>query len=292
MCNRKRAEWENAKGVARTALRRKGICVRRMGRRNWAVLKPTERFSNRAEAYRRYRPGYPKAVTELMRGECGLAEGEAVADIGAGTGVFTRVLLEAGFDVTAVEPNGAMRAAAEEELDGFARFRAVAAPAEETGLAGGSFDAITVAQAFHWFDHGAARREFERLLRPGGWVFIVRNHREEGATAFARDYEEMLRTLGERYHAIGHRDREELTRAMREFFPEGTLRIAKYDNPHEMDREGLRGRFLSMSYVPVKGEPGHEELIGRLEEIFHAHAQEGKVRFEQVTEVYYGRMGE
>jgi SAM-dependent methyltransferase len=255
-------------------------------------VKPTERFSNRAEDYRRYRPGYPKAVTDLMRGPCGLPEGAPVADIGAGTGIFTRVLLEAGFEVTAVEPNAAMRAAAEEELKEFPRFHPVAAPAEETGLPGGAFDGVTVAQAFHWFDHEAARREFRRLLRPDGWVFIVRNQRREGTTAFAREYEEMLRTLGERYHVIGHRDKEARTRAMEGFFPGGTLKIAQFDNPHVMDWPGLRGRFLSMSSVPVKGEPGHEELLFRLEEIFNIHARDGRVTFDQITEVYYGRLGE
>ncbi len=225
-----------------------------------------------------------------MRETCGLGPGATVADIGAGTGIFTRVLLDAGFDVTAVEPNAAMRAAAEEELGGFPRFHSIAAPAEDTGMPAGSFDAVTVAQAFHWFDHAAARREFQRLLRPKGWAFIVRNHRREGTSEFARKYEEMLRTLGEHYRAVGHRDRAAQTRAMEEFFPAGSLQIAQYDNPHVMDWPGLRGRFLSMSYVPVRGEPGHEELLSRLEEIFKAHARDRLVRFDQVTEVVYGRL--
>jgi hypothetical protein len=79
---------------------------------------------------------------------------------------------------------------------------------------------------------------------------------------------------------------------MADFFPPGALQIAQYDNPHVMDWPGLRGRFLSMSYVPVKGEPGHEELLSRLKEIFKTHAHEGRVKFDQVTEVYYGRLGE
>jgi len=255
------------------------------------AMNPTERFSNRADDYRRYRPGYPEAVTDLMRDTCGLNSGAKVADVGAGTGIFTRLLLEAGFEVTAVEPNDAMRAAADEELRNFPRFRSVAAPAEKTGLPTGSFDAITVAQAFHWFDPRAAKDEFSRLLRPGGWAFIVRNHRQEGVTPFARDYEQMLKTLGERYHAIGHRDREATARAVRDFFPAGSLHSAQFDNPHVMDWRGLRGRFLSISYIPVEGQPGHDELLSRLEEIFHAHATNGLVTFEQSTEVYYGQLG-
>jgi SAM-dependent methyltransferase len=253
------------------------------------TLKPTERFSNRADDYRRYRPGYPKGVTDLML-ECGLGPGARVADIGAGTGIFTRLLLEAGFEVTAVEPNAAMRAAAVGDLRDFPGFHAVDAPAEATGLPAGSIDAITVAQAFHWFDQQAAGTEFRRLLRQGGWVFIVRNQRLETSSPFARDYEEMLRTLGEQYRAIGHRDRPARDRAMKEFFPPGSLRVAQYDNPHVMDWATLRGRLLSMSYIPTKGEPGHHELLARLEEIFRTHAGDGRVTFEQITEVYYGHL--
>jgi len=225
-----------------------------------------------------------------MRETCGLELGARVADIGAGTGILTRLLLDAGFAVTAVEPNDAMRAAAEEDLRGYAGFSSVAAPAEQTGLDGGAFDAITVAQAFHWFDAPAARKEFQRLLRPEGWVFIVRNHRREGANQLARDYEGMLKTLGERYNAIGHRDREARERAMRKFFSADSLRIAQFDNPHVMDWAGLRGRFLSVSYAPKEGEPGHEEMLARLEEIFNLHARDGRVTFDQVTEVYYGHL--
>ena len=252
-------------------------------------LKPTERFSNRAADYRLHRPGYPAAIAGLMREECGLPAGAAVADIGAGTGRFTKMLLEAGYAVTAVEPNAAMRAAAEEELRGYPGFHSVGAPAEATGLAGGSFDAITVAQAFHWFDREAARREFARLLRAGGWVFIVFNRRVKDASPFARDYEEFLKTLGESYRNSIHRNRAEMERARGEFFTAEPVRFAKFDNPDALDWAGLRGRFLSISYAPAEDDPRREELLGNLEQIFRRHAADGRVTFEQVTEVYYGR---
>ena len=253
-------------------------------------MKPTERFSNRADDYRRYRPSYPWAVIDLMRDTCGLIAGAAVADIGAGTGIFTKLLLEAGFDVTAVEPNEAMRRAAEEDLRHFPRFHSVAAAAEQTGLPGASFNAVTVAQAFHWFDHPAARREFQRLLRPDGWVFIIRNHREIDDSPFARDYEDLLKTLGEPYETAAHRDQDTRGRILKEFFPAGSMRIAHFDNPHVMDWPGLRGRFLSSSYIPAQGDPRHEDYLARLEQIFKKHAQNGQVTFAQKTEVYYGRL--
>jgi SAM-dependent methyltransferase len=251
---------------------------------------PTERFSNRAEDYRRYRPGYPVAVVDLIRDTCGLKTGAPLADIGSGTGIFTKLLLEAGFDVTAVEPNEAMRLAAEQDLRHFHRFHSVATAAEQTGLPAASFAAITIAQAFHWFDHHAARLEFERLLHPDGWVFIIRNHRQIDTSPFVCDYEDLLKTLGEPYKAVAHRDNDAGARNREEFFPTGSLRTAQFNNPHIMDWSGLRGRFLSASYVPAKGDPRHEDYLLRLKQIFDKHAANGHVTFDQTTEVYYGKL--
>lgn len=253
-------------------------------------MKPTERFSNRADDYRRYRPGYPLAVTELMREACGLKAGASVADVGSGTGIFSRLLLEAGFEVTAVEPNGPMQLAAEEDLGHFPRFHSVAAAAEQTGLPGASFDAITVAQAFHWFDHQAARREFQRLLRPGGLVFIIWNNRQIDSSPFARAYEDLLKALGESYEAVAHRSQDVGPRGIEEFFAPGVAQLAEFDNPHVMDWPGLRGRFLSASYAPAKGDPRHEDFLARLERIFRQHEVEGRVTFDQTTKVYYGKL--
>jgi len=254
-------------------------------------MKPTERFSNRADDYRRYRPGYPVAVIDLMRDACGLRVGASVADIGSGTGIFSKLLLEGGFDVTAVEPNEAMREAAEQDLRCFPGFHSVAAAAEETGLPAASFDAITVAQAFHWFNHEAALREFQRLLHADGFAFIIWNHRQIDTSPFLCDYEELLRTLGLPYESVVHRDQNARTRSLEEFFPAGSLQVARFENPHTMDWLALRGRFLSASYAPAKGDPWHEEYVTRLEKIFHKHAVNDLVIFDQETKVYYGKPG-
>jgi ubiquinone/menaquinone biosynthesis C-methylase UbiE len=119
-------------------------------------MEVTERFSNRVENYRRYRPGYPAAVIQLIRETAGLGPGATVADVGSGTGILTKLLLNAGWEVHAVEPNAPMRQAAEKELGSSPRFHSVETRAESTGLPDGSVDAITCAQAFHWFDRDAA----------------------------------------------------------------------------------------------------------------------------------------
>jgi SAM-dependent methyltransferase len=253
-------------------------------------MNSTERFSDRADDYRRYRPSYPLAVINLIRDTCSLQAGAPVADIGSGTGILTKLLLKAGFDVTAVEPNQPMRVVAEEDLLHFPRFHSVSATAEQTGLPTASFDVITVAQAFHWFDHVAARQEFQRLLRPDGWIFLIWNDGNTDSSPFISDYEAFLKPLRESRETTTHWDKKARTLRMEEFFPHGSLRVAQFDNPQIMDWPALRGRFLSASYAPADGDPRHQDYLARLEHIFHKHATDGKVTFDQRTKVYYGRL--
>jgi SAM-dependent methyltransferase len=246
----------------------------------------TERFSDRVENYRRYRPGYPAAVIDLVRETAGLEAGATVADVGSGTGILTRLLLEAGWEVFAVEPNGPMRLAAEEDLASWPRFHSVEARAEATGLREGSVEAITCAQAFHWLEREAARAEFRRILKPEGWVFLIWNERCTGS-GFDLAYHEILASLGHAFEGV--RDRAEDKR-LETFFRAGTYREARFPNPTRMTWEALRGRFLSSSYAPAEGDPRHGEMLGRLEGIFREYEEDGRVVQEQTANVYFGRV--
>ena len=248
----------------------------------------TERFSNRAENYRRYRPTYPPAVIELIRDAARLEPGVDVADLGSGTGILTRLLLEAGWKVHAVEPNAPMREAAESDLAGFPRFRSLAATAEKTTLPDASVAAITCAQAFHWFDRTAARAEFRRILRPDGWVFLIWNERETDETSpFGDDYHALLDSIGQEYSKI-HSSR--IDQHLETFFLPGTYQKKTFYNPQDMTWEVLRGRFLSSSYVPPEEDPRQPLLLAELERIFHRHEQDGKVVFRQDSFVYFGQL--
>src|SRR5215475_498875 len=164
----------------------------------------TARFSNRVENYIRYRPGYPQGVLEVLRDECGLTSGSVIADIASGTGIFTRMLLENGNKVFAVEPNREMREAAERLLAAHPNFISIAATAEETTLATQSVDFATAAQAAHWFDLPRARLEFTRVLRPTGFAVLIWNERSTDTTPFLRDYEQLLMTYGTDYQQVRH----------------------------------------------------------------------------------------
>jgi SAM-dependent methyltransferase len=127
-------------------------------------------FSDVADAYERGRPGYGDEVVDALRRELALAGGARVLDLGAGTGKLSRPLLRAGLDVVAVEPLEGMRARLAREI-GAERVRAGAA--EALPLGDGSVDAVTAADAFHWFDHAPALAEIARVLRPGGGLALL-----------------------------------------------------------------------------------------------------------------------
>ena len=247
----------------------------------------TTRFSDRVENYVRYRPGYPVAVLDLLRRECGLLPDQSVADIASGTGIWTRVLLENGNAVFGVEPNPEMRAAGERLLAEFRRFKSISGTAEDTSLPDQSVDLVTAAQAGHWFDRRRARREFVRILKPKGWLVLMWNERVTDSTPFLRDYEQMLLDYGTDYEDIRH---ERTTAEVNQFFDPAPFQERVFEMRQEFDYAGIEGRLLSSSYAPGPGHPRHQSMLGQLRRIFDANAKNSRAVFEYKTRVYFGQL--
>jgi ubiquinone/menaquinone biosynthesis C-methylase UbiE len=250
---------------------------------------PTKRFTERVANYAAYRPKYPAAVVEFMRAELGLSASSVVADVGAGTGIWTEMLLREGGcrKVFAVEPNDAMRAAAENSLGELANFESVDGTAEATTLDDASVDFVTAAQAFHWFDARTARSEFARILKPGGWLVLLWNMRRVDTTPFLRELERILRAYGTDYERIvAENPGPEL---MAEVFPRGHG-TRSFAHEQILNYEALRGRWLSASYVPLAGHPNHEPMFDALRRAFDEHQRGGVVSIEYEAVAYYGRL--
>jgi SAM-dependent methyltransferase len=247
----------------------------------------TSRFSDRVENYIRYRPGYPPEALAVLKGECGLRPEHVVADVASGTGIWTRVLLENGNTVFGVEPNVDMRLAGERLLAEFPKFNSVAGTAEATTLTDESVDFVMSAQAAHWFDRDPARREFARILRPGGWLVLLWNEREVDTTPFLCAYEQLLLTYGTDYEDVRH---ERATDSVNEFFDPAPYEERVFAMRQEFDYAGLEGRLLSSSYAPGPGHPKHQPMLGELRRIFDEYAEGGRVGFDYRTRVYFGRL--
>ncbi len=251
------------------------------------VPDPTQRFSSRVDNYARYRPDYPPQVLELLQHECSLTPEAVIADIGSGTGLLSRMFLENGNRVFGVEPNREMRQAGERLLSGYRRFTSVTGSAEATTLPGHSVEFVVAAQSAHWFDREKARREFMRILKPGGWVVLIWNERRTDSTPFLRVYEQLLLTYGTDYREVRH---ERTTSTLDAFFAPSPFQERVFERCQEFDYPGLQGRLLSSSYAPLPEHPNHAPMLQELRRIFDAYQVNGRVHMEYNTRVYYGQL--
>ena len=249
---------------------------------------PTERFTAKVADYIRFRPGYPDALADWLHVSQGVRRDGSVADIGAGTGISSRYWLERGHPVTAVEPNDAMRAALAEQLGHHANLHIVAGTGEATGLADASIDLISCATAFHWLDPEPARREWARILRPGGLACVYWNTRPPAVSALMQGYEDVLQRYGTDYSKVAEHRPDEA--AMRRWFGEGFRGVAEFPNPQPLDFEGLYGRARSSSSAPPPEDPRHAHMREALRRLFDDNAHLGRVRFDYLTRAYVGTL--
>jgi SAM-dependent methyltransferase len=221
---------------------------------------PTRRFSDRAHDYARFRPGYPAGAIDLVLDGLAPPARLVAADVGAGTGIFSRLVADRGVHVLAIEPNADMRAAAEPH--GHVVFRE--GTAESTGLPPASVDLLFAAQAFHWFDVPVALREFQRVLRPGGRLAVVWNKRSR-EDPFTLGYRRALEAIDGEAPAERSEFDPSVVEATGRF---EALRTHAVENAQPLTLDELIGRARSTSTVPKSG-PRFEELL-RLLRALHA----------------------
>lgn len=244
-------------------------------------------FSAKAQDYARARPGYPAALYDAISGSARLQPSAHIVDLGAGTGLWTHGWLLRGYRVIAVEPNGPMRAQADAWLAGFANYCSSDGTAEATGLAAGSVDLATAAQAFHWFDPAAARAECLRILAPSGVVALVWNDRVAAAPLNAGLDRIFERFGGEQRAALL---RTEVGRGgIATFFGAAAATELASDHVQALDLAELTRLVLSRSYMPCPGTAAADAAAQAVQELFAAHAAGGVVKLPYRSVAYVGR---
>ena len=240
------------------------------------------RFSNRAENYVKYRPGYPAGVFDFLR-QMGINTEMQVADIGSGTGLFAEPLLRQGIPVYCIEPNTEMRAAGDTRLSKFNEYESLAGSGESTGLPGESVDLITVAQTFQWLDAEASLTEFRRILRPGGRVVMAWNIRRIDSPFLER-----FAALKSKFRVSGVRHLNE--EKVRAFFSPNPVNQERFRNDQQLDFESLKGQLLSSSYAPLPGDEQYEDMISELISLFVKYNEGGLVSMNFDTVLFYGHV--
>lgn len=230
-------------------------------------MDPRDRFTDVVQDYEAYRPDYPAAFVAWVVGHC---PGRRVVDVGSGTGILSRQLAAAGLRVIGVEPNAAMRAAADARGGGPTY---VAGDAERTGLDTGAADLVVGAQAFHWFDLDRALPELERVAAGGAVVAVWNDRRTSGTdAAFTVAYDALLTEVSTDFRTVPKP--RGTTAALLRLRPDAV----EHEVPHvqRLDREGVIGRAWSSSYVihAVSDRPAFDAALGALVD---QHAVDGAV---------------
>ena len=253
-------------------------------------LSNEQRFTGKAGIYNKFRSSYPKAMIDYLYSAVGFGEDSVVADVGSGTGIFSRLLLEAGSRVIGVEPNDDMRGIAENELGGkFEKFTSIKASAEHTGLPDGSVDFVTAAQAFHWFDAAAFKIECRRVLKPAGRVVLVYNSRDYESEFIKKDF-----AIRKKYcvDTKGLAVTDIVEDELNLFFENGYEKKI-FNNDLILSKEAYVGMNLSRSYSPRENEHPvqYNGLVNELQQLFdeyRADGTNGTINFPQYTIIYIG----
>lgn len=241
-------------------------------------MNPLNRFSDRAGDYAKYRPSYPVEAIDIILEKLGNSSQLVAADIGAGTGISSRLLAQRGVRVLAIEPNAAMREVAEPHP--LVEFRE--GNAEVTNLPNASVDLVTCFQAFHWFDPEPTLLEFHRILKSSGRLAVVWNTRDEN-DELTQGYTQLVK-IASNHHPAELRESSVDSLLSSPLFP--NVRCHTFTYRQELDLDGLIGRAMSTSYIPREGEI-QQQLVSGLKELCDRFCNEnGLVYIIYRTSVY------
>lgn len=241
-----------------------------------------EKFTGKSEVYDKFRPSYPDSLIDRLYET---TNAKNVADIGAGTGIFTKCLARRFSDITAVEPNPDMYTKLRENVP-FAR--TVNAAAEDTGLSENSFGLVTAAQAFHWFDSTKFKAECERILTKDGSLAVIWN--TPGKSAFRSERDRIFKKYcgmsnSARISSCKETDCGVFLKNV--YFSD--VECFNTDNPMLMDEERFIGYSLSHSYSLKGNEPEFDSFVSELREAFYKFSKNGVVEMPQYTECFLGK---
>lgn len=248
-------------------------------------MDPINVFSSKAEVYDRYRWSYAPQAIETILAVSALSNQDTLADIGAGTGILTQQFAGRAGRLLAIEPNPAMQRMAATRLAGVPHCHLLSARAEATALRASSVDLITVATAASWFDPEAARREFTRIIKPGGWLAILRNYQT--------DNEKVGGALELIFPPQCDTDRWAPGRKVPiEFYFNGqTYRKLVFELPAIRQTWGdFLGALLTTSFAPDPDHAAYPSFQAAARDIFERYSQDGILHSRANTEVLIGQM--
>ena len=231
------------------------------------------KFSSKVIYYSQYRPSYPSAFINYLVNTVGMMPGYIVADIGAGTGILVKLIADKVKKIYAIEPDSSMRACCESSCAGIKNCHVTDGYAESTSLPVSSVDMITAAQSYHWFDRVNAKKEFQRILKPGGILVIVYNRKTKEEPVSIEHCELLGKHCPDYRGYAGGLDY--VTETFSDIFSGGICEQRIFENDMKLTLESFIGGTLSTSYAPSADDVSYGALIEGLTLIFTGFLRTG-----------------
>lgn len=254
---------------------------------NLPEMDSIQKFNGKAAAYTAGRPDYSENLIDCLYGKYGFSKDFVIADIGSGTGKFSRQLLDRQSEVYCVEPNENMRREAEKNLREYKNFHSVSGCAEKTTLESNFVDCVTVAQAFHWFDVPKFKRECSWILKNGGKVFLIWNFRDQ-EDLLNREWERLFSTFCPDFRGFSNgmmRDDEKIKR----FFEKGYEKES-FEHPLRFNRQMFLERCKSSSYSLAANDENFECYLSEMNALFDKYEKNGWISISNRSVAYVGKV--
>lgn len=251
-------------------------------------MKNENKFDKVADVYEKYRQEYPKCYIDEILKKSKVNEKSIIADIGAGTGILTKQLLDENKNVIAVEPNDDMREQLILKLKEYSNCEIINATAEDTKIEDNSIELITVGQAFQWFDVEKFKKECTRILKKEGKIALVWN-----TPNIENEIVRKMKNIDKKYCSDYDEQKEITKKAKREisinkFFEDGEYESKVIKNDYKFNLEEFIGYNLTKSCSLRKDDEKFEEYKRCFEKLFNEYNKDGIIT---VANDMYGYLG-
>ena len=248
------------------------------------------KYTGKAKLYSEYRPSYPNELIEYLYSIIGFSETSSIADIGAGTGKFTKSLLDKGSFVYCIEPDEEMLEVAKANLAVYPNCIFINCAAENTSLSDIAVDYVTVAQAYHWFDSSLFCVECKRILKINGEVVLIWNYRDPNHEIVLKT-EIVNRKYYTAYKGFSIEQKNRMLELYSEFYSANDYKSALFNSKLCYDEDSFIGRNLSSSYNTLNQESIEmSQYVFELKNIFHEYSKNGLLEIPNTTVCYIGHI--
>lgn len=244
-------------------------------------------FTGKQEDYSKYRPTYPIELFDFLAKEFNI-ENKVIAELGAGTGKFTKIASSYCKKIYYVEPNIDMIDIGRDYCSNCKNIVYISKGAESTELPSDSMDMVLAVQSFHWFNKKEVKKEVNRILRPDGDFAIIWTNWKEDEGTFGKEYFEYINMWNTKLTGKNYQHKNVNER--KNFFKNGFYKTYKFTHDKDYNVNMLIGLSKSLSFAPKKGYKYYDEFLDGVISIFNKYKKDNVVRFDFNTEMYIGKI--